>query len=150
MSEFRKFAETTLGLDLTATQKKILDIVEAKTKGEPLMLTQCKNYHYKECPDPDRCAPNGLYCQNSKLANATVVSAHSDRPGSPLRATNDVRDSWNDGHKDPMLNIERFTNMTLTMRTFGTDEQRRASIERMKKELSTAGFNVNIQVIAYT
>ncbi len=47
----------------------------------------------------------------------------------------------------PTENAVRLTNLRVALKTYGTDEQRHASIARLKQELELQGFIVNIQIV---
>lgn len=98
------------------------------------------------------------YCltKNTCVKNHQAVNAHKwnhdhelNKPLHPWQRNilESVSSASRKTDTDPMENAERVTKLVITLKTFGTEAQRDASIERLKKEIALQGFDATVNVI---
>lgn len=119
----------------------------------------CRMFSNLRCNDVGRCQSelggrnNCVLDQERRdfaMKNPLATKSLVSNSGITVAEARDYQNNGHSHHDDPNANLDRITHMTLNLKTFGTDAQRRATIERLKKELALQGFNFSIQVISYT
>jgi hypothetical protein len=104
----------------------------------------------EQCETVSICLKNDMCLKNRAAKKNSWNHDHMlNKPLHPWQRNilESVSSAFRKPDTDPMENSERVTKLVITLKTFGTDAQREASIERLKKEIALQGFDATVHVI---